>query len=117
MAKYRKVDNCGPVPYPDRSGKFLNAGEVVEGDEWEPMVALGFVVKTDDAPVETVKTVATAVVTPKAAPPEPPKAPEPKADILTEEAQGDTDVMQTNDGAGAEESAATSRSGSGKKRR
>lgn len=99
MAKYRKVDNCGPVPYPDRSGKFLNAGEEVEGDDWEPLVALGFVVKVDGASVEQVKTVAAAAVTPQAAPP----APQPKADTV-EEAQGVTDVMQqTNDGAGAEE--------------
>ena len=113
MAKYRKADNCGPVPYPDRSGKFLNAGEVVEGDEWEPMLALGYVVKTDDAPVEVVKTVAAAAVTPKAAPP-PPKAPEPKADILKEEAKGETDVVQpANDGTGAEEmdSSASGQSG------
>lgn len=112
MAKYRKADNCGPVPYPDRSGKFLNAGEEVEGDDWAPLVALGFVVKVDDQSVEQVKTVAAAAVTPKAAPPAP-KSPEPKADILTEEAQGVTDVIETNDGAGTEEmdSSETGKSG------
>jgi len=102
MAKYRKADNCGPVPHPDRSGKFLNAGEVAEGDHWEPLLALGYVVKVDEKPTEVVTTVASVAVTPKAAP-SPPKAPEPKADIVKEEAQGVTDVMQTNDRAGAEE--------------
>lgn len=46
---YRKVDNCGPVPYPDQSGRYLGAGEVVENDDandWSPLVALGFIEKT-----------------------------------------------------------------------
>jgi hypothetical protein len=46
---YRKVDNCGPVPYPDQSGRFLGEGEVVENDDandWSPLVALGFVAET-----------------------------------------------------------------------
>jgi len=43
MAKtYKRVDNCGPVAYPDQSGKYLTDGTVT-GDEWEPLVALGFV--------------------------------------------------------------------------
>lgn len=104
MAKYRKADNCGPVPYPDRSGKFLGAGDVAEGDDWEPLVALGFVVKIEES-VQVVKTVVSAAVTPKAAAPAPaPKAPEPKADILNEEAKGVTDDMQqANDGTGTQE--------------
>jgi hypothetical protein len=83
--KYRKADNCGPVPYPDRSGKFLNHGEVAEGDDWAPFVALGYVVPVDAAaaPVEIE---------------------EPKAAILKEDAQGVSDVVQQpNDGVGAEE--------------
>ena len=117
MAKYRKVDNCGPVPYPDRSGRFLNAGEEAEGDDWEPLVALGFVQKVEGSkPVETVTTVTSAAVTPKASPPPapPPKAEEPKADTLKEETQGVTDDMQqANDGTGAEEvdSSAAGKSG------
>jgi len=43
MAKtYKRVDNCGPVAYPDQSGKYLTDGTVT-GDEWEPLVALGFI--------------------------------------------------------------------------
>lgn len=49
MAKYKKADNCGPVPYPDQSGRFLGEGEVSDMDDWEPYVALGYVVKLDDA--------------------------------------------------------------------
>jgi outer membrane biosynthesis protein TonB len=51
MAKYRKVDNCGPVPYPDQSGRFLGDGEVVEDDEnndWSPIVPLGYIVEVQD---------------------------------------------------------------------
>lgn len=50
MKYYKKVTNCGPVPYPDRKGRYLT-NEIVSGDEWEPMVALGFVevVKHDPA--------------------------------------------------------------------
>lgn len=124
MAKYRKVDNCGRVPYPDRSGRFLNAGEEVEGDDWEPLVALGFVQRVEGSKtIETVTTVTSAAVTPKASPPPPPppppkveepKAEEPKADTLKEETQGVTDDMQqANDGTGAEEvdSSAAGKSG------
>ena len=114
MAKYRKVENCGPVPYPDRSGRFLNAGEEAEGDDWEPLVALGFVEKVEGSKaVETVKTVASAAVTPKAAPAAPPPPPEePKADTLKEEGVTD-DMRQANDGTGAEEvdSSAAGKSG------
>jgi len=49
---YRKADNCGPVPYPDQSGRFLGEGEVVENDEandWSPYVALGYIVETGAA--------------------------------------------------------------------
>lgn len=91
MAKYQKVQNCGPVPYPDRSGKFLLDGETAEGDDWEPLVALGFIVKVEEA------------AAPAKAPP--PKIEEPKAATLKEEAaEGVNDgEVQRNDGAGAEE--------------
>ena len=90
MAKYQKVENCGPVPYPDRSGKFLMAGETAEGDDWEPLVALGFVLKVEEV----------AAVPAKAAPPKG----EPKAAILKEEPEGVSNgEMQRNDGAGTEE--------------
>ena len=46
---YQKAENSGPVPYPDGSGKMLNAGEVVTGEEWEPLAELGFVVAIDAA--------------------------------------------------------------------
>jgi len=48
MARYRKVENCGRVPYPDHSGRFLHDGETVEDDEkndWAPLVALGYIVE------------------------------------------------------------------------
>jgi len=55
MAKsYRKADNCGPVPYPSDPEKMLQEGETVTGDEWEPLVALGFVVAVEDGS-ETVE--------------------------------------------------------------
>lgn len=52
MAKYKKIDNCGPVAYPDQSGRYLGDGEVVEDDaanDWAPLVALGFIVETGAA--------------------------------------------------------------------
>jgi len=88
MAKYQKAENCGPVPYPDRSGKFLVAGETADGDEWEPLVALGFVVKVAEAAAAPAKVA-------------PPKE-EPKAAILKEDPQGVSDVVSTDDGAAAE---------------
>jgi hypothetical protein len=107
MAKYQKAENCGPVPYPDRSGRFLVAGETVEGDDWEPLVALRFVVKVAEV----------AAAPAKAAPPKE----EPKAAILQEDPQGVSDVVSTNDGAAAEavtvaEEKPAGRSGSGRKR-
>lgn len=86
--KYRKVDNCGRVPYPDRSGKFLEHGEVVEGDDWAPFVALGFVVPVEDgSPAEKT----------------PAKIDESKTAILKEEEQGVSDVVQNSDvGSGTE---------------
>lgn len=93
MAKYQKVKNCGPVPYPDRSGKFLLDGETAEGDDWEPLVALGFIVKVEEvaAPVKA----------------DPPKIEEPKAAILPEETakEASDGEMQHNDGGGTEDGA------------
>lgn len=91
MAKYQKAENCGPVPYPDRSGRMLVAGETAEGDDWEPFVALGFVVKVAEAPALPAKVPAQA-----------PTRAEPKTAILKEEPKGVTDVVPTNDGAGVE---------------
>jgi len=88
MAKYQKTENCGPVPYPDQSGKLLLAGETVEGDGWEPLVALGFVVKVAEVAAAPVRVA-------------PPKE-EPKAAILKEEPQEVSDVVQTDDGAAVE---------------
>jgi hypothetical protein len=88
MAKYQKVENCGPVPYPDRSGRFLVAGETAEGDDWEPLVALGYIVKLAEAAAAPAK-----AALPKEAP---------KAAILQEDPQGVSDVVSTNDGAAAE---------------
>jgi len=97
MAKYQKTENCGPVPYPDQSGKLLLAGETVEGDGWEPLVALGFVVKVAEVAAAPVRV---------APPKEESKAPvlkeEPKAAILKEEPQEVSDVVQTDDGAAVE---------------
>lgn len=47
--KYKRADNCGPVPYPDGSGRLL-MDETVEGDEWEALVPLGFVVRAQNEP-------------------------------------------------------------------
>lgn len=47
--KFKRADNCGPVPYPDRSGRMLT-DEIVEGDEWEVLIPLGFVVKVESQP-------------------------------------------------------------------
>ena len=46
MKRYKKADNCGPVPYPDGSGRML-ADEIVSGEEWAPLLGLGFVVEVD----------------------------------------------------------------------
>ena len=112
---YRKVANCGPVPYPDRSGRFLNDGEVVEGDDWAGLVAIGYVVQVIEEQVEPVveqpkKTPAPkrepkveAVLAPAADSVSEPKIEEPKVAILNEETEGVSNVMQTNDGAGAKE--------------
>ena len=52
MKTYKRAANSGPVPYPDKSGRLLTDG--VEGDEWESLVAIGYVVPTTDAPTEFV---------------------------------------------------------------
>lgn len=73
MAQYKKADNCGPVGYPDQSGRYLGEGEVVENDEnndWAPLMALGFVVETggsvtpdeQESPAEMVAAVEPAPV-------------------------------------------------------
>ena len=66
MAKYLKADNCGPVPYPDGSGRLLMAGDVVEGDEWAGLVAVGYVVELPEpaAPPAPTPSVATPEVEP-----------------------------------------------------
>lgn len=76
MAKYKKVDNCGPVAYPDQSGRYLCEGEVAEDDDandWAPLVTLGFIVEAEgSAPV------AAAPV------PEPEVVPEPEPEVVSE---------------------------------
>lgn len=49
MKSYKKAPNCGPVPYPDGSHKYLVGDEVVEGDPalWGPLVALDYVVEVE----------------------------------------------------------------------
>ena len=90
MAKYRKADNCGPVPYPDQSGRFLGEGEVSDRDDWEPYVALGFVVKVDDTVAvtpdrqETPEELANAV---EISAPEPASVPELVSKTVTEMAK------------------------------
>lgn len=39
---YKKVDNCGPVPYPDGTNNFLTDG-IVSGPGWEDLVEIGYV--------------------------------------------------------------------------
>lgn len=57
MAKYVRAPKAGRVPYPDKSGRFLTTEEV-EGDIWQPLVALGFVVKVGESAVPTPEPVA-----------------------------------------------------------
>ena len=109
MAKYRKADNCGPVPYPDQSGRYLGEGEVVENDEnndWAPLAALGFIVETEasatpdtqETPEELSKAVDLA--------PEPvaEEAPKPKKRSRKKKKEEVSDVMQpADDGTGDEE--------------
>lgn len=129
MAKYKKADNCGPVPYPDRSGRMLNAGDVVEGDEWESLMALGYVVKVVEPPapekkpekkVEKASPVVVAVAEVPSAQPvvgalvvEAEVASEvtPLADVAVESSGDSTDIAKgvddglqpVNDGAGVKE--------------
>lgn len=76
---YRRVENCGPVPYPNDPTKFLT-DEVVTGDEWEPLVVLGF--------VEVVEGGAAPAPEPEPIIPDPPKVepePEPAQALAPEE--------------------------------
>lgn len=59
MKKYKKADNCGPVPYPDQSGRMLT-DQIVSGDEWEKYVPLGYVVEVKDAKVKKPETAPSA---------------------------------------------------------
>ena len=83
MANYKKADNCGPVPYPDQSGRFLGEGEVVSDDldnNWAPLMTLGFIVETGGAATpdtqESPEELAQAVRLPP--PPAPAEEPAPK---------------------------------------
>jgi len=116
MAKYRKVDNCGPVPYPDQSGRYLGEGEVVEddaGNDWAPLVALGFVVETEasatpdkqETPAELAKAVeppALALVD-EPAEEEAPKSKRRSRKKKKAKSEEVNDGGSSNDGAGAEE--------------
>lgn len=48
MQAYRKADECGPVPYPDGSGRMLMS-ETVTGEEWAPLAELGYVVPVEQS--------------------------------------------------------------------
>jgi len=110
MANYKKVDNCGPVPYPDQSGRFLGADEVASDDadnDWAPLVALGFVVETggavtpdkQESPAEMAKAV---VLVPEPAAEEP--APKPnKRSKKSKKEEGVDDGGSANDSTGGEE--------------
>jgi hypothetical protein len=117
MARYKKADNCGPVGYPDQSGRYLGEGEVAENDEnndWAPLVALGFVVETGGSVTPDVKESPAEMVAAVEPPPMEP-APEVEAAPVVEEKpksrrskrkkkEGVSDGMRSaNDGAGAEE--------------
>jgi hypothetical protein len=112
MANYKKVDNCGPVPYPDQSGRHLGAGEVASDDadnDWAPLVALGFVVETggavtpdrQEAPAEMAKAVVLV--------PEPPAAEEPapkskkRSKKKSKKEEGVSDGGSADDSTGGEE--------------
>lgn len=92
---YRRHPNSGHVPYPDQSGRYL-VDETVTGDEWEPFVALGFVVAVDEptaqapAPSAPAPPVAATPEVPTAtATTEPSESAEPaeSADSSTDESQ------------------------------
>lgn len=114
MAKYKKVDNCGPVAYPDQSGRYLGDGEVAEDDadnNWAPLVALGFVVETEssvtpdvqESPVELAK----AVVKPVAKPVVKESAPKPRGGSKRKSKKAEKpeviDGGSVDDGVGAKE--------------
>lgn len=107
--KYRKADNCGPVPYPDRSGRFLHAGEIVEGHEWQQFVPLNYVVPVVEQERVRAETKSVEYVNPKPleespAPLEQPVLDNPKDVIVAEDTQGEVDVLQQRlDGAGGKE--------------
>lgn len=119
MAKYKKADNCGPVGYPDQSGRYLGDDEVAEDDadnDWAPLVALGFVVETgasvtpdvQESPAEMVAAVEppTLEVVPEVAPMEAaPEAPKTKSKrSKRKKKEGVENVKGSpDDGAGAEE--------------
>jgi hypothetical protein len=91
MTQYKKADNCGPVPYPDQSGKMLTS-EIVEGDEWEPLFSLGFIVKAEETNPAKREKLAD----------EPVPAEHVKPVILKEEPKEASDAVQINDGTGNE---------------
>lgn len=125
MAKYKKADNCGPVPYPDGSGRFLGEGEVSDLDGWEPYIALGFVVKVDDKVAvtpdrkETPEEMAKAVEPPKPPPKvEEPKKAEPPKKTVTEMAKEAAAKSEGSAGSGATVAeAARSAAKSGKRKK
>ena len=116
MAKYKKADNCGPVGYPDQSGRYLGDGEVVEDDannDWAPLDALGFVVETGasvtpdkkESPAEMVAAVEPPPleVVPEVAPAE--EAPKPKTRRSKRKKKEGVENVEgsSDDGGGAEE--------------
>ena len=51
MKKFVKCKHSGPVPFPN-SNKLLEDGDIVSGDFWEDLVALGFVEEYQEKPEE-----------------------------------------------------------------
>jgi hypothetical protein len=111
MANYKKVDNCGPVPYPDQSGRYLGEGEVASDDadnDWAPLVALGFIVETGGAVTpdrqETPAEIAKAVVlVPEPAAEEPAPKPKKRSKKKSKKEEGVSDGGSADDSAGGEE--------------
>lgn len=93
MTQYKKADNCGPVPYPDQSGRMLT-NEIVEGDEWEPLLAIGFIVKVEEVSLPSKEHSKEAS--------EPVPAEHVKPVILNEDPKEASDAVQINDGTGNE---------------
>jgi hypothetical protein len=116
---YRKADNCGPVPYPDQSGRFLGDSEVVENDEandWSPYVALGYIVETGAAATPDKKESKEELAKAVEPLPAPPPAPKKTVGELAKEAAASSSDEGAKTVASAAKSAAKSRKKKKKKK-